>query len=69
MTDQRLKEILLTNLSPYFSDSQNKLNVIYLTGILLGNLDFVLEEQRVPKVSEVLAGMDSVIEIISGKGV
>lgn len=67
--DQRLKEILLTNLAPYFSDSQNKLNVIYLTSILLGNLDFVLEEQRVPKVSEVLAGMDSVIEIISGKGV
>ncbi|WEV57435.1 TetR/AcrR family transcriptional regulator [Ligilactobacillus acidipiscis] len=66
--DQRLKKILLTNLAPYFSDSQSKLKIIYLTSVLLGNLDFVLEEQRVPKVNEVLAGIESVIGIIAGNG-
>lgn len=65
--DQRLKEVLLTNIAPYFNNTQSKLKAIYLTNILLGNLEFILEEQRIPKFDEVIASVESVMDIINGK--
>lgn len=67
--DFQLKSALLEDLAPFFSGPDEQLQRIYLTNILISNLEFVLQEQRIPSPQEVIASLDSVKQIIAGKPV
>lgn len=63
--DQRLKKELIKLLDTYFGHSQTNLQTTMLTSILLGNIDYVLKNQKVPTLEEVQTCLTNILGLIT----
>lgn len=63
--DQQLKKELIKLLDTYFSYSQTNLQTTMLTSILLGNIDYVLKNQKVPTLEEVQTCLTNILGLIT----
>lgn len=64
--DYQLKDIVLKFLQPFYTNSPSKLAVYLYPNILLAELDYVLNEQRVPTFEELRITLQGMLNSVAG---